>query len=45
LQRYLAEFGFRYSNRSAVGVEDVERAELALLGAKGKRLTYETARS
>jgi transposase-like protein len=42
LQRYLAEFGFRYSNRSAVGVEDVERAELALLGAKGKRLTYAT---
>lgn len=45
LQRYLAEFGFRYSNRSAVGIEDVERAGLAIAGAKGKRLTYETARS
>lgn len=44
LQRYLAEFGFRYSNRSKVGVEDVERAELALLGVKGKRLTYATPR-
>jgi hypothetical protein len=44
LQRYLAEFGFRYSNRSARGVEDVERAELALIGAKGKRLTYATPR-
>src|SRR6185312_16217928 len=30
LQRYLNEFGFRYSNRSAVGVEDVERADRAL---------------
>jgi transposase-like protein len=45
LQRYLAEFDFRYSNRSAVGVEDVARAELALLGAKGKRLTYATPRN
>jgi len=44
LQRYLAEFGFRYSNRSALGIEDVERSELAIVGAKGKRLTYETAR-
>ena len=40
LHRYLAEFDFRYSNRSALGVEDTERAELALLGIKGKRLTY-----
>jgi transposase-like protein len=44
LQRYLAEFSFRHSNRSALGIEDVERAEIALKGAKGKRLTYETAR-
>jgi transposase-like protein len=42
LQRYLAEFGFRYSNRSALGIEDVERADRALVGAKGKRLTYAT---
>jgi transposase-like protein len=40
LHRYLAEFDFRYTNRSALGVEDQERAELALKGATGKRLTY-----
>ncbi|CAI2932030.1 IS1595 family transposase [Aminobacter niigataensis] len=40
LHRYLAEFDFRYSNRSAMGVEDQERAGRALTGAKGKRLTY-----
>jgi len=40
LHRYLAEFDFRYSNRSALGVEDGARAVTALLGAKGKRLTY-----
>ena len=40
LHRYLAEFDFRYNERSALGVEDLERAEKALLGAKGKRLTY-----
>lgn len=42
LQRYLAEFGHRYSNREALGIDDIERASLALKGAKGKRLTYET---
>lgn len=40
LHRYLAEFDFRYSNRSKLGVEDAERATRALLGVKGKRLTY-----
>lgn len=40
LQRYLAEFDFRYSNRSGLGVEDTERAALALKGAEGKRLMY-----
>jgi transposase-like protein len=40
LHRYLAEFDFRCSNRSALGVEDKERAARALVGAKGKRLTY-----
>ncbi len=40
LHRYLVEFDFRYSNRSALGVEDQERALRALIGAKGKRLTY-----
>lgn len=40
LHRYLAEFDFRYSHRSALGVEDTERAELLLRGFVGKRLTY-----
>ena len=40
LHRYLAEFDFRYSNRSALGVEDAERAEIALRGVVGKRLSY-----
>jgi transposase-like protein len=40
LHRYLAEFDFRYSNRSALGVEDQERSGNALAGMKGKRLTY-----
>ena len=42
LPRYLAEFDFRYSNRERLGVDDVNRASLALKGAKGRRLTYET---
>lgn len=40
LHRYLAEFDFRYSNRSGRGVEDRERADIALKGIVGKRLTY-----
>lgn len=40
LHRYLAEFDFRYSNRSALGCEDQERAMRAVLGGVGKRLTY-----
>jgi hypothetical protein len=40
LHRYLSEFDFRYSNRSALGVTDGERADLAVKGAAGKRLTY-----
>lgn len=40
LHRYVAEFDFRYSNRSALGVEDTERANKALQGITGKRLTY-----
>jgi transposase-like protein len=43
LHRYLAEFDFRYNNRSALGVEDQERAGRALEGIKGKRLTYRSA--
>ena len=40
LHRYLAEFDFRYSNRSAVGIEDAERTQRALRQIEGKRLTY-----
>lgn len=40
LHRYLAEFDFGYSNRSALGIEDQERALRALVGVKGKRLIY-----
>jgi transposase-like protein len=42
LHRYLCEFDFRYSNRIALGVDDVTRAERALKGISGKRLTYRT---
>ncbi len=40
LQRYLNEFDYRYSNRSALGIEDVERTEKLIRGIVGKRLTY-----
>lgn len=40
LHRYLAEFDFRYNNRSALGVEDAARSAEALKGVVGKRLTY-----
>lgn len=42
LHRYVAEFDFRQNNRERLGIDDVERAEIALRGMKGKRLTYET---
>jgi transposase-like protein len=42
LHRYLAEFDFRYTFRMGLGVNDVDRAELALKGIAGKRLTYRT---
>ncbi len=40
LHRYLAEFDFRYSNRVRLGIDDAMRAEKALKGIVGKRLTY-----
>ena len=43
LHRYLSEFDFRYNRRSALGIEDGERAALAVKGAAGKRLTYRLA--
>lgn len=44
LHRYLAEFDFRYSNRIALGVDDQARAEKAIKGSAGKRLTYRGSR-
>jgi transposase-like protein len=40
LHRYMNEFDFRYSTRSALDVSDAERAAKAVMGAAGKRLTY-----
>jgi transposase-like protein len=40
LHRYLAEFDFRYSNRAALGFNDIARSDEALKGIAGKRLTY-----
>lgn len=44
LKRYLAEFDFRYNERAALGVTDVERTAKAIKGAEGKRLTYRQPR-
>src|ERR1700733_10105566 len=40
LNRYVNEFSFRYNNRSALGIEDAQRAINALKGIEGKRLMY-----
>ena len=40
LKRYLAEFDFRYNTRSAIGINDIARADLLVSGIVGKRLTY-----
>jgi hypothetical protein len=40
LQRYVDEFAFRWNARSALGVEDAERAARMVKAAEGKRLTY-----
>jgi transposase-like protein len=45
LHRYLAEFDFRYNNRSALGVEDELRTVKAMTGVAGKRLTYRDSSS
>jgi transposase-like protein len=43
LKRYLAEFDFRYNERSALGVNDAERMAKSVKGIVGKRLTYQTS--
>lgn len=40
LQRYLAEFDFRYTNRAAVGCNDADRTRKAIEGTIGRRLMY-----
>jgi hypothetical protein len=40
LDLYLAEFDFRYNNRSALGIDDTARTVIAMKGIEGKRLTY-----
>lgn len=40
LHRYLAEYDYRYNYRMKNGFNDAERADVALLGVVGKRLTY-----
>jgi hypothetical protein len=42
LHRYMAEFDFRYSERVALGINDVSRTDKALKGIVGRRLTYRT---
>jgi hypothetical protein len=42
LDRYLAEFDFRQNTRERLGINDTQRAAIALKGVVGKRLTYET---
>ena len=41
LKRYLAEFDFRYNERTALGVSDFGRAAKAVKGVVGKRVTYQ----
>ncbi len=43
LQRYVSEAAFKWNNRSALGIEDTERANNALKAIGGKRLTYRPA--
>jgi transposase-like protein len=40
LHRYLAEYDFRYNTRTALGYNDLMRAEELAAAIKGKRLTY-----
>jgi transposase-like protein len=40
LHRYVAEFDFRYNARTAIGIDDAERAAMIVRGATGKRLMY-----
>lgn len=41
LHRDASGFEFRYNNRTANGVDDVGRGQIALRDVGGKRLTYQ----
>ena len=45
LHRYVAEFDFRYTNRIAVGVDDVARTDAALLGGWPQTNLWESSRN
>lgn len=40
LNRYVTEAAFKWNHRAKLGIDDVERANAAIRGAGGKRLTY-----
>lgn len=40
-----AEFDFRQNTRAKLGINDVQREAIAVKGAPGKRLTYQTTGS
>jgi len=40
LQRYVDEAAFKFNTRISLGIDDVERANIAIRAAVGKRLTY-----
>jgi len=42
LHRYLAEFDYRYNTRTALGMNDQQRADKLITQVVGKRLTYRT---
>jgi hypothetical protein len=42
LRRYAAEFDFRHNNRVPLDIDDLQRTDRAIVGTKGKRLTYRT---
>jgi transposase-like protein len=44
LHRYLSEFDFRYNNRVRLGVDDDQRARLAVKQIEGRRLMYRRPR-
>jgi transposase-like protein len=43
LQRYATEFDFKWNHREKLGYSDAHRADVALTGIEGKRLTYRQA--